>query len=80
MATGYEDIDRVMQQQNSLLQQQEQKSNEIVNLGLQKTQAEVDKQKTEYEQEATKVVKASVKEQVKDEIEFGEQNDRKEIC
>ena len=57
MPTGYEDIDKVMQQQNSLLQQQEQKSNEIVNLGLQKQQAQVDKQKAEYEQEATKAGK-----------------------
>ena len=57
MATGYEDIDKVMQQQHTMLQQQEQKSNEIVNLGLQKTQAQVDKQKAEYEQEATKAGK-----------------------
>lgn len=57
MPTGYEDIDRVMQQQSSLLQQQEQKGNQIVDLGLQKTQAQVDKQKTEYEQEATKAGK-----------------------
>lgn len=57
MATGYEDIDKAMQQQHTMLQQQEQKSNEIVNLGLQKTQAQVDKQKAEYEQEATKAGK-----------------------
>ena len=57
MPTGYEDIDRVMQQQNSLLQQQEQKGNEIIGLGLQKQQAQVDKQKAEYEQEATKAGK-----------------------
>lgn len=57
MATGYEDIDRVMQQQNSLLQQQEQAGKQIIDLGLQKTQAQVDKQKAEYEQEATKAGK-----------------------
>lgn len=57
MPTGYEDIDRLMQQQNSLLQQQEQKGNQIIDLGLQKTQAQVDKQKTEYEQEAVKAGK-----------------------
>ena len=57
MATGYEDIDKVMQQQSTLLQQQEQKGNEIIDLGLQKTQAQVDKQKAEYEQEATKAGK-----------------------
>ncbi len=57
MPTGYEDIDRVMQQQGTLLQQQEQKGNEIIDLGLQKTQAQVDKQKAEYEQEATKAGK-----------------------
>ena len=54
MATGYEDIDRVMQQQNTLLQQQETKGNEIVDLGLQKTQAQVDKQKAEIDEETTK--------------------------
>ena len=54
MATGYEDIDKVMQQQNTLLQQQEAKQNEIVDLGLQKTQAQVEKQKAEYQQEAEK--------------------------
>lgn len=57
MATGYEDIDKVMQEQNSLLEQQQQQSNKIVDLGLQKTQAQVDKQKTEYEQEAQKAGK-----------------------
>lgn len=57
MATGYEDIDKAMQQQHTMLQQQEQKSNEIVNLGLQKAQSQVDKQKAEYEQEATKAGK-----------------------
>ena len=59
MPTGYEDIDRVMQQQNSLLEQQEQKGNQIIDLGLQKTQAQVDKQKAEYEQEAVKTGKLS---------------------
>ena len=54
MATGYEDIDRVMQQQNTLLQQQEAEGNKIIDLGLQKAQAQVDKQKAEYEQEAEK--------------------------
>ena len=57
MATGYEDIDKVMQQQNTLLEQQQQKSNEIVDLGLQQTQARVDKQKAEYDTEATKAGK-----------------------
>lgn len=54
MATGYEDIDKVMQQQNTLLQQQEAEGNKIIDLGLQKAQAQVDKQKAEYEQEAEK--------------------------
>lgn len=57
MATGYEDIDKAMQQQNTLLEQQQQKSNEIVDLGLQQTQARVDKQKAEYDTEATKAGK-----------------------
>ena len=54
MPTGYEDIDRVMQQQNSLLQQQEQKGNEIIDLGIQKQQSLVDKQKADYDREAEK--------------------------
>lgn len=57
MATGYEDIDKVMQQQNSLLEQQQQQGNKVIDLGLQKAQAQVDKQKTEYEQEAVKTGK-----------------------
>lgn len=57
MTTGYEDIDKVMQQQNSLLEQQQQQGNKVIDLGLQKAQAQVDKQKTEYEQEAVKTGK-----------------------
>ncbi len=39
MATGYEDLDNLVNQQNSLLNQQEQKQNELIN---QQTQMQVD--------------------------------------
>jgi hypothetical protein len=58
MATGYEDIDALMQEQNTLLDQQRAEQNKIIDTGLQKTQNEVDRQKAEYEREAVKQGKA----------------------
>ncbi len=58
MATGYEDIDNLMNQQNQNLEQQKEINNQIINTGLQKTQNEIDKQKKEYDEEATKSAKA----------------------
>ncbi len=46
MATGYEDIDNLVNEQNSLLQQQEQKQNDIIN---QQTQMQVDELNREKE-------------------------------
>lgn len=46
MATGYEDLDNLVNQQNSLLQQQEQKQNELIN---QQTQMQVDELNREKE-------------------------------
>lgn len=55
MATGYEDIDRLVNQQNSLLSQQEKKQGELIN---QQTQMQVDelnreKQKVDRETDKT---------------------------
>lgn len=58
MATGYEDIDNLMEKQNQNLQEQQKVSNEIIDTGLQKTQNEVNKQKEEYERDANKTAKA----------------------
>lgn len=54
MATGYEDLDKLTEQQNSLLQQQEQKQNEIIN---QQTQMQIDqlnRDKEKLDQETQK--------------------------
>lgn len=58
MATGYEDIDNLMNQQNQNLEQQKILNEQIINTGLQKTQNEVERQKKEYDEEATKSAKA----------------------
>lgn len=58
MATGYEDIDNLMEKQNQNLQEQQKVSNEIIDTGIQKTQNEVNKQKEEYERDANKTAKA----------------------
>ena len=46
MATGYEDLDSLVNQQNSLLAQQEQKQNDIIQ---QQTQMQVDELNREKE-------------------------------
>ena len=58
MATGYEDIDNLMNQQNQNLEQQKEINNQIINTGLQKTQNEIDKHKKEYDEDATKSAKS----------------------
>ena len=58
MATGYEEIDNLMQEQNALLEQQKAEQNKIVDTGLEKTQNEINRQKEEYDREATKQGKA----------------------
>lgn len=57
MATGYDDIDNLMNQQEQNLIHQEKVQNEIIDKGLQKVQNEVNKQKQNYDEEATKVAK-----------------------
>lgn len=54
MATGYEDLDKLVQDQNNLFNQQEQKQNDLIN---QKTQMEVDelnRQKEKLDKETSK--------------------------
>ena len=58
MAVGYEEIDNLMQEQNTLLDKQKAESDKMIETGLQKTQNEVNRQKEEYEREATKQGKA----------------------
>lgn len=58
MATGYEEIDKLMSGQNSLLEQQKAEQNKIVDTGLEKAQNEVNRQKEEYDREAQKEGKA----------------------
>jgi hypothetical protein len=57
MATGYEDIDRLMGQQSQYLEEQKDLQNQIVDKGLQKTQNEIDKQKQEYDENAVQTAK-----------------------
>lgn len=56
MATGYEDIDNLVNEQNSLLQQQEQKQNDIIN---QQTQMQVDELNREKEKLAKETDKTT---------------------
>ena len=49
MATGYEDIDELMTQQNQNLEHQKAVQQQIIDTGLQKTQNEVNRQKQEIE-------------------------------
>ena len=58
MATGYEDIDELMTQQNANLQKQQGLQDTIVDKGLQKAQNEVNRQKTEIDEEANKQARA----------------------
>lgn len=59
MATGdYSEIDTLMEKQNQNLEEQKNLQNQIVDTGLQKVQNEVNKQKEEYDKEATKTSSA----------------------
>lgn len=55
MATGYEDIDSLTQQQNSLLEQQEQKQNEIVDSQTQLSVDKLNREKEKIDKETNKV-------------------------
>jgi hypothetical protein len=54
---GYEEIDKLFQEQNANLDQQQTLQNEIIEKGIQKVQNETERQKAEYEQEAEKTAK-----------------------
>lgn len=56
--TGYEDLDEMMGQQNEYLNKQEELNQTIIDKGLQKTQNEVNRQKQEIDETATKQGKA----------------------
>jgi len=54
VATGYEDIDNLVNQQNSLMQQQEQKQNEIINQQTQMQIDELNREKEKVDKEVNK--------------------------
>lgn len=56
--TGYEDLDEMMGQQNQYLDRQQEVNQTIIDKGLQKTQNEVNRQKQEIDETATKQGKA----------------------
>ena len=55
---SYEEIDNLMDKQNTLLEQQKIEQNKIIDTGLEKVQNEVNRQKEDYDREATKNAKA----------------------
>lgn len=57
MATGYEDIDRVMTEQRQNLNDQRTLQNQIIDKGIEKVQNEVTRQKEQYEQDANKTAR-----------------------
>ena len=56
MASGYEDIDSLVNQQNNLLQQQEQKQNEIINQQTQMQVDELNREKEKLDRETSKSI------------------------
>ena len=54
MASGYEDLDNLVNQQNSLLQQQEQKQNEVINQQTQMQVDELNREKEKLDKETNK--------------------------
>lgn len=54
MATGYEDIDRLVNQQNSLLSQQEKKQSELINQQTQMQVDELNREKQKLDRETDK--------------------------
>lgn len=54
LASGYEDLDSLVNQQNSLLQQQEQKQNEIINQQTQMQVDELNREKEKLDKETSK--------------------------
>ena len=57
MATGYEDIDRLTNQQNNLINEQERKQNELINQQTQMQVDELNREKDKIEQDTIKTTK-----------------------
>mgnify|MGYP005977052487 CR=1 FL=1 len=57
MATGYEDIDRLTNQQNNLINEQERKQNELINQQTQMQVDELNREKDKIERDTTKTTK-----------------------
>ena len=57
MATGYEDIDRLTNQQNNLINEQERKQNELINQQTQMQVDELNREKDKIEQNTIKTTK-----------------------
>lgn len=73
MAGTYEDIDNMMSKQEELIDKQQGLQDTIVDKGLQKAQNEVDRQKTELDEAATKQGKALYTEYKKQSNPYGVQ-------
>lgn len=71
MATGFEEIDNVINQSKTLLEQSAEQQNKIVDLGIQKATNTANKQKQELEEEATKQGKQLYTDYKKQSSEFG---------
>ena len=54
LASGYEDLDNLVNQQNTLLQQQEQKQNEVINQQTQMQVDELNREKEKLDKETNK--------------------------
>lgn len=64
-------IDKLEAQQNNYLDRQQELNNEIIDKGLQKTQAQVDFERSQYEQEANKNAKALYSNYQKEQNQYG---------
>ena len=64
-------IDKLESQQNNYRERQQDLNNEIIDKGLQKTQAQVDFEKSQYEQEAQKAANALHSNYQKEQSDYG---------
>ena len=71
MATGYDDIDNVINQSKTLLEKQADEQNKIVEIGMEKATATAEKQKKELEEEATKQGKQLYTDYMKQTSDYG---------
>ena len=73
MATGYEDIDNLMNQQNNLLNQQEKKQNEIINKQTQMQVDELNREKEKIDKDVTKTTQGLYSNWQKETNQYGVQ-------